>query len=219
MDFDDIGEYREQDRGAMDDEEEGQDPGVAGGAEGELADPLAAGEAPKKQANRRVFKIERFLEDDSGILALFKKFTMQPETVDGLRGTAGHEVEDLKKIMGQYQSWHLNHYPLYTFDHFTDRVRRFGQTGPQRDDVRAYMGKLRRHYKGEELLEELREAPKLVPEEQDGQANYTLFKQMADQKNPASVPGSSSKKPMTFNNGGSQQSFGLHEPADIPQDP
>ena len=77
--------------------------------------------------------------------------------------------------MKHYQGWHLNHYPFYTFDHFAERIRSFGKTGPQKGDIQAYMVKLRNHYKGEELLEELREAPKAVPEAQDA-SNYTLFK-------------------------------------------
>ena len=88
---------------------------------------------------------------------------MQPETVGGLKGTPGSELDDLRKVMMVYQGWHLNHYPYYTFDLFADKVKKFGKTGPQRNDVNAYMQKLRAHYKGEEFLEELREVPKVAP--------------------------------------------------------
>lgn len=225
QDFDDLGQYPADDQVDLA-QGEGQDRvAAADDAEApvgenplELKDPLQMGEVgAKKEVNRRNFKVERFIEDQNGIKALFKKFTMHPETVEGLRGTAGYEVQDLQKMMAHYQGWHLNHYPYYTFDHFAERIRKFGKTGPHKAGVEAYMAKLRRHYKGEELLEELNEAPKTVPEVQD--TSYTLFKQMADQKGQANTYGafdaknsnSAANKPVAFNNIGSQQSFGLAE--------
>jgi len=72
---------------------------------------------------------------------------MHPETVDGLRGKQGHEANDLNKIMNQYHKWHLNHYSYYKFDLFTERIKKFVKPGNKnKDDVLAYMNKLRSHH-------------------------------------------------------------------------
>ena len=51
------------------------------------------------------YKPDNFLNDPTGVNWLFKKMTIEPELVDGIRGK-GHEVNDLKKIMDTYKEWH-----------------------------------------------------------------------------------------------------------------
>jgi hypothetical protein len=53
---------------------------------------------------KRVFKgfkynAENIVEDDNGLNALFKTFTIHQETIANLSGMKGHEMNDLKKII------------------------------------------------------------------------------------------------------------------------
>ena len=73
---------------------------------------------------------------------------MENETVANLKGK-GHETSDLNKIVGSYKTWHLKHCPKLEYYLFLEKVKNMGKK-----EVTAYIGKLRSHYKGEEILEE-----------------------------------------------------------------
>ena len=103
--------------------------------------------APRKQFS---YKKENLLEDENGLKALFRQFTMQPETINSLRGTKHSEVSDLHKFVQYLKAWHLVHCPKIEFYFFLEKVQKLGKE----KEVQNYLQKLRNHYKGEEILEE-----------------------------------------------------------------
>jgi hypothetical protein len=110
--------------------------------------PVEEEKKPKKNGNR-AYTAEILIEEPTGINALFKTFTMDKKVVGSLKGK-GHESSDLNKIVGAYHAWHLNHQPKVEYNYFLERVRKLGSG----KDMNPYLGKLRNHYKGTEILEE-----------------------------------------------------------------
>lgn len=136
-----------------------------------------AEEVKPKKINRNTYKAESLVEEQNGINALFKTFTMHNETIDNLRGK-GHEASDLNKIINVYKTWHLIHQPKLEYYYFTERVRKFGTDGKE---VVPYLGKLRNHYKGTEMLEEFEHVFEEVKLDENEQASKDLIASLGQQ--------------------------------------
>jgi hypothetical protein len=74
---------------------------------------------------------------------------MNPNTIGNLQGR-GHESSDLKRIDRIFRGWHLSVNPKNEYYYFLEKVRKLGKE----TEVVKYMQKLRKHYKGIELLDE-----------------------------------------------------------------
>ena len=74
---------------------------------------------PRKQFS---YKKENLIEDQQGLKALFKQFTMQPETLNSIRGTKHSEMSDLHKFVQYLKAWHLVHCPKIEFHFFLEKI-------------------------------------------------------------------------------------------------
>ena len=113
------------------------------------AEPVAAAPVAKKRWGGFSYKNDKLVEDPTGMRNIFSTFTMEPKTVDSLRGK-GHDLSDLNKIVSHYRAWHISHCPKLEYYFFLEKVQKMGKD----KEVEAYLSKLRNHYKGEEILEE-----------------------------------------------------------------
>ena len=112
--------------------------------------PAEAEEEKKKKPRKPLFKIspEYLTENPNGLKALYKMFVIDKKFTS--RGK-GHELSDFNKLMNLYKNWHYQAGLKLEYPYFIERVQKVGND----KQIRAYMNRLRKHYKGEELMEEL----------------------------------------------------------------
>ena len=56
--------------------------------------------------------------------------------------------------MQHVHGWHLSYQPKEEFSYFAHRLRNFGTKHKDKKDLHAYLQKLRKHYTGEELMQD-----------------------------------------------------------------
>ncbi len=52
-----------------------------------------------------------------------------------------------------YNKWHFEQCPKYEMSYYIERIQKVGSDKA----VKAFMSRLRKHYKGEEIMEEMKE--------------------------------------------------------------
>ena len=117
-------------------------------AEGGASAPIPVVEEIKPKKAVWGFRQEHLIEKPTGINQLFQTFTMQNETINNLKGQ-NNEISDLNKIVGIYKNWHLQLCPKLEYHHFLEKVQKM-----DKKMMPEHLNKLRRHYDGEELMEE-----------------------------------------------------------------
>jgi hypothetical protein len=91
-------------------------------------EPAPANEGSKEPVKEKkpfrgfTYKSTNLIEDQNGLNALFKTYTMKPETIGNLRGMKRSEMNDLNKIIKEYKSWHLIHCPKLEYYYFLEKV-------------------------------------------------------------------------------------------------
>lgn len=96
------------------------------------------------------FNAEFLMENPYGLKKLYKSAVIDKEKNLNLKGP-GHEISDLRKVMNVYKNWHYEAYPKLEFSYFAERLQKLGTD----KNMKAFMPKLRRFYKGDEgALEE-----------------------------------------------------------------
>ena len=88
------------------------------------------------------------MHEQTGLKGLYDTFVKNQATVLRLRGKNGHEASDLNSIIQEFRGWHLNHCPKLEYYFFLEKVEKMGS----KSEIRDYMQKVRKHYKGEEIF-------------------------------------------------------------------
>jgi hypothetical protein len=98
-----------------------------------------------------LFKIDAkyLIEEPKCLKQLYKYFNLDESL--NLKGV-GNEVSDFNKVMRIYKNWHFEVGSKLEFGYFCARVTKAGEE----KEVRDFMNKLRKVYKGDEEMEEFK---------------------------------------------------------------
>lgn len=95
------------------------------------------------------FDPDYLVDNTNGLKRLYKHFVIDADKNLQFKGK-GHEISDLNKVMKVYKNWHFEAYPKLEFSYFAERLHKHGADKA----TKAFMSRLRKVYKGEEVLED-----------------------------------------------------------------
>jgi hypothetical protein len=87
------------------------------------------------------------IDNPSGLKSLYKAFVIDGEKNIQIRGDKD-TLSDFNRVMKLYKEWHYESCPKFEFSFVCDKLVKKGGD----KDVKAFMNKLRRCYKGEEVI-------------------------------------------------------------------
>lgn len=110
----------------------------------------------KDNQKKKIIRKERvkldatYLTDNAvGLKHLYKSTVIDKEKNLQFKGK-GNEASDLRKVMKIYRNWHFSVAPNLEFSYFAERMQKLGGD----KQVKAFVNRLRKVYKGEDVLEE-----------------------------------------------------------------
>lgn len=99
---------------------------------------------------RNKYDADYMIDNENGLKKLYRQFVIDGDKNLQLKGK-GHEISDLNKVMKIYKGWHFEAAPKLEFSYFAERLHKIGNDKAGK----AFMSKLRRHYLGDEIIEDL----------------------------------------------------------------
>eukprot|EP00347_Sterkiella_histriomuscorum_P014028 403362434 len=138
--------------------------------------PVASKEDDKKKKVKRQqlkFDASYLIDNPVGLKTLYKQLVVEKQKNCNFKGQ-GHEVSDLRRLMGVYKAWHFNAMPKFEMGYFAERLQKVGTDKA----MKGFMTKLRNHYKGVtpiEEFEDLEKKPEIKGTSSKGEDNKNAF--------------------------------------------
>lgn len=103
-----------------------------------------------KKPRKPLFKIspDYLIDNPNGLKALYKMFVVDNKLK--FKGK-GNEFSDFNKVMNLYKNWHYQAGLKLEFPYFIERVQKTGGDKA----IKTFMTRLRKHFTGEELMDEM----------------------------------------------------------------